>query len=176
VPEESLFFADRELVMPSDTSSSDSTSGPWGLPRWAAWGIGILAFFIVTFGVGYMAGRAPVGDLGERVVRLEGQSQEAEAQAERLRSEVSAHEALALLYQTMLAVDARNFGIANERLEQVEGALGRTQPELLGIDADAFRSVQADIAAMDVRVAEDLAGQRSTLAALGQRLADLIGM
>jgi len=161
--------------MPSDTSPSDSRSGPWGLPRWAAWGIGIPALFIVAFGVGYMAGGAPVGDLNERVGQLEDRAQEAEAQAERLRSEVSAQQALALLYQTMLAVDARNFGIANERLEQVEVALGRTQPELLGIDAEAFRSVQADIAAMDVRVAEDLAGQRSTLAALGQRLSDLIG-
>ncbi len=106
---------------------------------------------------------------------MEGQVGEAEAQAERLRSEVSAQQALAWLYQTMLVVDARNFGIANEHLEQVEGALDRTQPELLGIDAEAFRSVQADIAAMDVRVAEDLAGQRATLAALAQRLSDLIG-
>lgn len=161
--------------MPSDTSRFDSRSGPGGLPRWAAWGIGIVALFIVAFGVGYMAGGAPVGDLNERVGQLEGQVENAETETERLRSEVSARQALSLLYQTMLAVDARNFGIANNRLEQVEAALGRTQPELLGIDADAFRSVQADIAAMDVRVAEDLAGQRSTLSALGQRLSDLIG-
>jgi hypothetical protein len=160
--------------MPSDTSPAETRSGPLGLPRWAAWGIGIVALFIVAFGVGYMAGGAPVGDLNDRVGQLEGQAQGAETEAERLRSEVSAQQALALLYQTMLAVDARNFGIANERLDQVEGALGRIQPELLGIDVEAFRSVQADIAAMDVRVAEDLAGQRSTLAALGQRLSDLL--
>lgn len=161
--------------MPSNTSPADARTGPGGLPRWAAWGIGILVFLIVAFGIGYMAGGAPVGDLNERVGQMEGQLAEAETEAERLRSEVSAQQALALLYQTMLAVDARNFGIANERLEQVEGALGRTQPELLGIDAEAFRSVQTDIAAMDVRVAEDLAGQRSTLEALGQRLSDLVG-
>ena len=161
--------------MPSDTSPSDSRSGPAGLPRWAAWGIGILALFIVAFGVGYMSGNAPVGDLGERVSQMEVEVDDAETEAERLRSEVSAQQAVSLLYQTMLAVDARNFGIANDRLEQVEGALGRTRPELLGIDAEAFRSVHADIAAMDVRVAEDLAGQRSVLAALGQRLSDLIG-
>jgi outer membrane murein-binding lipoprotein Lpp len=161
--------------MPSENSPSDSSSGPAGLPRWAAWGIGILVLFIVAFGVGYLAGGAPVGDLNERVSQLEDQVEDAEIDAERSRSEASAQQALSLLYQTMLAVDARNFGIANDRLEQVEGALGRTQPELLGIDADAFRSVQADISALDVRVAEDLAGQRSVLAALGQRLSDLIG-
>ncbi|MEX2472017.1 MAG: hypothetical protein WEA34_07555 [Gemmatimonadota bacterium] len=161
--------------MSADTSHSDSPSGPGGLPRWAAWGIGILALFIVAFGVGYMAGGAPVGDLNDRVGQLEGQVADAETDAERARSEASAQHALSLLYQTMLAVDARNFGIANDRLEQVEGALGRTQPELLGIDADAFRSIQSDIAALDVRVAEDLAGQRTVLAALGQRLSDLIG-
>jgi hypothetical protein len=103
--------------------------------------------FIVAFGVGYLAGGAPVGDLNERVSQLEDQVEDAEIDAERSRSEASAQQALSLLYQTMLAVDARNFGIANDRLEQVEGALGRTQPELLGIDADAFRSVQADISA-----------------------------
>jgi outer membrane murein-binding lipoprotein Lpp len=161
--------------MPSDNPPSESNSGPGGLPRWAAWGIGILVLFIVAFGVGYLAGGAPVGDLNERVSQLEDQVEDAEIDAERSRSEASAQQALSLLYQTMLAVDARNFGIANDRLEQVEGALGRTQPELLGIDADAFRSVQADISALDVRVAEDLAGQRSVLAALGQRLSDLIG-
>ncbi len=161
--------------MPSDTSPSDSRSEPGGLPRWAAWGLGILALFIVAFGVGYMAGGAPVGDLDDQVAQLAGQVEDAETEVDRLRSEVSAHQALSLLYQTMLAVDARNFGIANDRLGQVQGALGRTQPELLGIDANAFRSVQTDIAAMDVRVAEDLAAQRSTLEALGQRLSDLIG-
>lgn len=160
---------------PADTSPSASRSDPGGLPRWAVWAMGALVFFIVAFFVGYMVGGAPVDDLNERASQLEGQVENAETEAERLRSEVSAQQALTLLYQTMLAVDARNFGIANERLEQVEGALTRTQPELLGIDAEAFRSVQADIAALDVRVAEDLAGQRSTLAALGQRLSDLMG-
>jgi len=161
--------------MPSDTSPAESRPDLWGLPRWAAWGIGIFTIFLVALGVGYIAGSAPVSGLREEVGRLRDKAQGAEAQADRLRSEVSAQRALALLYQTMLAVDARNFGIANERLEQVEGALGRMQPELLGIDLDAFRSVQADIVSMDVRVAEDLEGQRATLAALGQRLSDLIG-
>lgn len=161
--------------MPSDTSPSDSRSGPGGLPRWAAWGIGILILVIIGFVAGYVVGNAPVGDLSEQVAQLEERAEAGEAEAERLRSAFSAQQGLSLLYETILAVDARNFGIANEHLDEAEDALARTQPELLGVDAEAFRSVQSDIAAMDVRVAEDLAGQRSTLAALSERLSGLLG-
>src|SRR6056297_3628765 len=100
--------------MPSDTSSTDKRSGPFGLPRWVAWGIGFLIFLLIAFGGGYLSGSAPVDNLNARLDLAESELEEANLLVDRLRSEVSAHEALALLYETMLAVDARNFGIANE--------------------------------------------------------------
>jgi hypothetical protein len=167
--------SDASLRSDSPSTSPDSPEGPFGLPRWAIWGGGALLLFLVAFGIGYVAGAGPIEDLRVRLGQTETQAEESEARVERLEAELSAQQALSLLYRTMLDVDARNFGVANERLDAVAATLARTDPEVLGVDVDAFNDLRDDVASLDVRVAEDLAGQRAALSDLARRLAELIG-
>ncbi len=150
-------------------SSDPSPRGPFGLPRFVFWGGSVLVFFLVSFAVGFAVGARPVGDLTQRV-------EQTEARAAAIEARLHAHEALSLLYRTLLDVDARNFGIANERLDAATAALGRVNPEALGTDAAELDALLMELAALDVRVAADLAGQRGMLSGLAQRLAEILGV
>jgi hypothetical protein len=156
-------------------AASEPERGPFGIPMWVVWGGGALIFFLIAFFIGFATGSAPVDQLADRVEQAETRAGQAEAEAATLEAELAAQRSLALLYRAMLDMDARNFGIANERLGQVAAILDLMDPDPLGVDVDAFESLRSDVAAMDVRVAEDLAAQRAAVTALARRLEELVG-
>jgi len=128
----------------------------------------VLIVVLVAFGLGFAAGSRPVGDLTQRL-------EQAEQGAAELEAQMHAQRALALLHQTVVDVDARNFGIANERLSAAVAALDRVDRDRVATDAAELEAIRNELAALDIRVAADLAGQRATLAELIRRLTAALG-
>jgi hypothetical protein len=105
------------------------------------------------------------------VEQAEVRSAESEAAAARLEARLDAYRGLALLHNAILDLAARNFGTANQRLDEAVAMLARVDREHL--DPGVAREIQAlhgELAELDLRVAEDLASQRATLAGLAKRL------
>lgn len=157
-------------------TSDASSSGPFGLPRVVFWGGSLLLLLLVALGVGFVLGTQRVDEVTQRLEQAEARAGESEARTAALEARLHAHEALALLYGTLLDVDARNFGIANERLDAATAALRRVNPEAFGAGAEELDVLLGELAALNVRVAADLAGQRATLSRLAQRLAEALGI
>ncbi len=154
------------------TTSSDL----FGLPRFVVWGGGLFLLLLAFFFVGFQVGARPIDDLTARVERAEVASQDSETRAEALEARLHGQRALSLLYRTMLDVDARNFGTANERLDEVSAALAEIDHAAIGLAAEDLDALRRDLEELDLRVADDLAVQRSILSDLAQRLVELLGV
>lgn len=151
-----------------------TSDGPFGLSPFVVWGGGLLLLALVAFAGGFLVGSQPIDDLSERLVQVETTAQEREAQVAGLEARLNAHRALSLLYRTMLDVDARNFGTANERLDEAASALAAVNRNAMGPGGGDLDALERDLTALDVRVAEDLARQRTVLAELARRLASIL--
>jgi hypothetical protein len=162
--------------MASDSSSQDppASHGLFGLPRSVAWGGGLLLLALVVFGVGWLMGARPIDNLNRDVEQAEARAEANALLLEGLEARLDAHRALSLLYRTMLDVDARNFGTANQRLDEAAAALAQVDPMAIGPAAADLQSLRRELGELDIRVAEDLAEQRGVLAELARRLAALL--
>jgi len=147
----------------------------FGLPRPVIWGGGILLLLVISFAMGTFVGSRPVGELTRRVEQADIAAQEGEAREAVLEARLHAHQALSLLHRTMLDMDARNFGTANQRLDDVVAALAQVDRGAFGPDAGSLEDLQRELAELDLRVADDLAEQRRTLSGLVERLVELLG-
>lgn len=127
--------------------------------------IAVVALLILL--AGWLLGRAPVGELRAQVETLETQRAEAASRAD-------ANEALALLYRTALDLEARNFGVANERLDRSGTLLGRVDAEVLGVSAEQLNQLRQAIEVKDLTVAADLDDQRSQVLRYARELRQLI--
>lgn len=87
------------------------------------------------------------------------------------RDENALLRARALLFETALDLERRNFGTANSRLDQVAEHLASLNEP---VDPPRIDSLRAQISRMDLRVASDLAGQRATVLGFAARLDTLI--
>ena len=87
------------------------------------------------------------------------------------RDENALLRARALLFETALDLERRNFGTANSRLDQVSEHLASLDGQ---VDPPRIDSLRAQISRMDLRVASDLAGQRAAVLGLAARLDTLI--
>lgn len=83
-------------------------------------------------------------------------------------------QARALLFEAALDLERRNFGIANERLDAVTAQLERVRGGSGVADSAALGVLQREVAGMDLRVAENLAEQRSRVLDLAARLDALL--
>jgi hypothetical protein len=92
-----------------------------------------------------------------------------------LEARLQANRALTLVYESMLDVDARNFGTANERLDEAATVLAGIDPDAIGAAAEELEIIRQELATLDVRVAGDLAQQRVVLTGLAQRLGQVLG-
>jgi hypothetical protein len=101
-----------------------------------------------------------VGELRERAAM-------AEARAAAVESRTHAFEALSLLYRTAIDLEARNFGVANDRLEAAATALGRADRATLGADLGDLRE---RMAGTNLVVAEDLSTQRTMVLGFAREL------
>lgn len=155
-------------------TSSDASPRTFGLPRPVVMGGGVLVLLIVAFVVGYVVGNRPVGDLVQQVERLETDLQQNQLLMEQVEVRLDAHRALALVYESMLDVDARNFGTANDRLVRAADILAGIDAEAIGPPAGDLAVIEEEIRGLDIRVAEDLAGQRDNLAELARRFARVL--
>ncbi len=117
---------------------------------------------LLFFLVGLFVARAPVGELRER-------AENAETSLALMQDHQYMTEAAMLLYRTALDLDARNFGTANDRLDQVASVL-----EQVGAGGSEFESLRSSVAAMDINVAQDLAGQRSTVLGFASALQEIM--
>jgi len=155
-------------------ASQSSSRSPFGLPPFVVWGGGLLLLFLVAFGAGFIVGAQPIGDLSERLEQVETRAQETEARATGLEARLNAHRALSLLYRTMLDVDARNFGTANERLDEAASALAAVDRNAMGPAGEDLDALERELTGLDIRVAADLAQQRDVLSELARRLASVL--
>lgn len=157
-------------------TSGPSSSGPFGLSRFVFWGTGFLILLVASFAVGFAVGTRPINSLTQRMEQAQATAGETEARATALEARLHASEALSLLYRTLLDVDARNFGMANQRLDAATAALGRVNRQALGADAAELDAILRELTELHVRVAADPTGQRATLSGLAQRLAEALGV
>lgn len=72
--------------------------------------------------------------------------------------------------RTLIDLDQRNFGTANERLEAAAATLQAADPALLGIDPPVLAEVREQMMATHLVVASDLEAQRLGLLELAARL------
>jgi len=157
--------------MEPQTSSSKIV----GLPRPAALGGGLLLLLIAVFVVGYVVGHRPVGALNQQVEQVDADLEQSRARIGQLEARLQANRALTLVYESMLDVDARNFGTANERLDEAATVLAGIDPDAIGPAAEELEILRQELATLDVRVAGDLAQQRVVLTGLAQRLGQVLG-
>jgi hypothetical protein len=122
-----------------------------------------------------VVGNRPVSDLNLRVTEAETSAQESADRVGEMEARAHAFRALSLLHMTLLDVDARNFGIANTRLDETVSALQQVDGGRISVDTSELDAIQRELANLDIRVAADLAEQRSLLADLARRLAEVLG-
>lgn len=158
------------------TVSPRSDSGQvFGLSRRAVLGALGLVGILILLGVGIAIGRGPVPELRESARAAQLAEAAALERAEVLESRLEGEQALTLLYRALLDVDSRNFGIANERVRSSAGRLAQVDPVILGLDPEELEAIREDLFTFDIRVAEDLAAQRSRLTAVAERLNHILG-
>ncbi len=148
---------------------------PFGLPRWVVWAIGMGVLLLVGFGFGWFTATGPVDGLRAELEAAETRAAGAEERITRLEAELGVERALALLQGAVGALEGRNFGLAEERLQRAGAALEGVRPELAGVDPAGLEALRADVAGARVQVSQDVVGQSARLGALASRLQELLG-
>lgn len=157
-------MADSTPSTSTIASSSDDASVLRN--KWLIGGAAALLLILGAFAIGYFQGRSPIGDLQERAEMAETRAATAESRSQLM-------EALALTYRTVLDLDARNFGTANERLQEgarVLGGVDTPRADTSTVDASRLSALQDDMMGMDINVALDLDTQRTRVLGFAERL------
>lgn len=94
------------------------------------------------------------------------------AQSELTTANIRRHvmEARAALYRTLVDLDQRNFGTANEHLQEAALALGRISQGSNGVPVQQIDSLRTVIARTDINVATNLQQQRAQVLDLAAQL------
>jgi hypothetical protein len=124
-----------------------------------------MAAFIVAVGAAYGIGRF---QLATQVRDAEGRTQEVEQKLRAEQQKVTSLEARRHLHLSLLAVDERNFGIAQKELEEAARLLGQStsKPE--------HSKLAAEIQRHKIIATEDLGAQRQKLLAWTRALDALL--
>ena len=120
-------------------------------------------------------GRRPVDALTQRMQQAETRADSAEARFADADAHLQVYRALSLLRQTIEDLDARNFGVANTRLDEAVAALDRVDPARVGPAAAELDAVRNALAGQDIQPTAAPEGQRATLSDLARRLAAALG-
>lgn len=106
---------------------------------------------------------------------------EVEREQQRLQTDLAQLQATNHLLRARLAVsraadalDARNFGTANDHLDQAREELLSVQAEAVGADPQALADLRESMQRHRVSIAEDLETQRARLQAVGARIDELL--
>lgn len=87
---------------------------------------------------------------------------------------VRLNQARFLLCRTVLDLDQRNFGLANNHLKEAYAALGNINASMVGIDPGRFEALRKDIGATDISVAVNLEEQRGRVFTFSEQLEALL--
>ncbi|MDX1438336.1 MAG: hypothetical protein R3284_00390 [Rubricoccaceae bacterium] len=117
---------------------------------------------IVVFLIGWFVGRAPIGELRERV-------ETSERRLALVQDRLYTTEAISLIYQTALDLDARNFGTANDRLDEAASIL-----DSVGAAGSALENLRQAVSATDIVVAQNLSQQRAVVLGFARTLQELM--
>ena len=150
------------------TSSTSTSTGAGERPAWQQKGIQVaigLAAAALLFFLGWMMGRGPAAD-------LERERDEARTHAALLSAQVD-------VYRSAVALEARNFGTANQHLRSADAALDVVPAEgdVAGIGPEAesaLAEIRSTLATTDLNVAVDVETQRAAVLQLAERLDEVI--
>ena len=136
-------------------------------------GVGVaLAAALLLYFLGLSYGRSRVAEVEQQLQQAQEQLDQMRSRATRAENRSRMLQGLALLYQTALDLDERNFGTANQRLNEAAARLGEVQ------QADTASSnlpqLRRDIASTNLEVAVDLEGQREQVLDFAKRLRALL--
>lgn len=164
IVEGAAIFADHPLYrqMPDPVTPPPTPKPPSKLRQIAIKAAVAVGVALIAFLVGWFVGRGPVGDLQERAAA-------AESHLALMQDHLHITDAASLLYQTALDLDARNFGTANDRLDEAASVL-----QLVGVAGSALESLRSTVASTDINVAQNLAGQRAAVLGFAEALQGLM--
>lgn len=122
----------------------------------------IVGLALLVFLIGWFVGRGPVGELKDR-------AESAEQRLALASDHINMSIASSLLYQTALDLEARNFGVANGRLDEAVAAL-----DSMGAGGSELEALRTSMASTDFSVAADLGDQRATALGFADALNGLL--
>ncbi len=128
---------------------------------------GVAAFFIGR-AVGHGAGAQEAADAKARL-------QSAQTQIKSLRSAKQLLSADVWTYRAAVALDNRNFGVANDAVASVVASLNGVDASAAGLDSESLASVKTEAAGVRISVATNLQTQRTQLIRLADDIAALSG-
>lgn len=136
--------------------------------------VGIVAVLaVVLYFVGLSQGRSQVAVVEAQQSETLAELAQTQAQLARAQGRNRMMRAQVLVYQTMLDLDARNFGMANERIQEAAALMLQGDADAAS-DPAAFTRLAGQMQQTNLRVAADLRQQRALIQGFGQQLGALI--
>ncbi len=124
------------------------------------------------YGVGWWQGKTkPAAEAAEykaQVDRLSGDSARAVNRGRVIEARLA-------ILEAVMALDARNFGIAATHVQAAGASLGEVDAVALGVEATVLASIRKEVATTDLNVAADLAPLRLALMNISERLRKITG-
>ena len=131
-----------------------------------------LVLGVALYGAGWWQGKTkPAAEAAEykaQVDRLSGDSARAVNRGRLIEARLA-------ILEAVMALDARNFGIAATHVQAAGASLGKVDAAALGVDAAVLASIRQEIATTDLTVAADLAPLRVALMNISERLRKITG-
>lgn len=153
--------------------SSTSSDAPGAGSKIKLYLIGALVLLVlgaVLYFVGLQAGKAQLSaqaaKFGAERNGLQSQVKTAETARDDALNRLALTRARAALYRSAIDLDARNFGTANTHVQEAAASLAQSK------QAD-IELLQKEVAATDLNVAVDLAGQRKKVLGFAEQLTAL---
>ncbi len=132
-------------------------------------GLAVLAL-VVAYTVGRVQTASHVTEAKRQVEQIDKSQKQTKGQLDSEKALVDQLEARRRLHMALLAMDQRNFGIADQHMQAAAKLLARSKPAA-GTDLDKLRG---EVASFKLVATEDLAGQRQKILDMVHRFDELV--
>lgn len=139
--------------------------------------IGALVLVALAVGLYFWGLHQGRGELAAQKAQYEARIGSMQADLQKQTAELAAAgnrisflQARAAIYRTAVDLDRRNFGTANEHLQEAASFLGKVSGDGAGLDMDRLAAVRKSVSQMNINVATDLETQRDQVLELGSQL------
>jgi len=132
-------------------------------------GLGVLAL-VVAYTVGRVQTASHITEAKQKVEQIDKSQKQTKGQLDSEKAIVKQLEARRRLHMALLALDQRNFGIADQHMHAAAKLLGESQPAA-GSD---LAKLQQKIQSFKLVATEDLAGQRQKILDMAHSFDDLV--